>query len=270
VQVTRIILILTVIAAISGSVTLKVTARHIDIGGILSGAAFVLALVGGIYLLQVRPERAWYDGRAVAESARTLAWLYAVGGGAFSVTTCRHPDVDLLDRLSRIAEQLRRLALPVMTHQITDNMRAVRASSFAVRKQVYISGRIKVELEWYTRKAEWNARQENIWRGITLSLQGLGLIAAIARITGWLTFDLLGVIAAGVAAAAAWLAAKDHGTLAEAYSVTALDLSLARDRAVQITDDISEYDWSQFVETAERAISREHTLWLARGGIQWK
>jgi hypothetical protein len=123
-------------------------------------------------------------------------------------------------------------------------------------------------MDWYKRKAAWNARQENAWRGAILVLLGVGLAAAVARVAGLLTFNLLGLAAVMVAATVAWLEAKNHGTLAEAYAATEIDLALAKDRALQITEG-SEDAWSQFVERAEHAISREHTLWLARGGARY-
>jgi len=271
VRAIAVILALTVLAALAATITLKVTGRHIDVGAVISGVAFALSIVGGIYLLQMRPEKAWYDGRAGAESARTLAWLYAVGGGLFNINSCQDPDGELLDQLGMIAKQLGRLALSAegIGHQITEKMRIVRGSSLADRKAAYVTGRIDAQLQWYQGRCEWNARREESWRRVTLSLQGAGLAAAIARISGLLTIDLLGLIAAGVAATSAWLEAKDHGTLAEAYSITAVDLSLARERALKILDDASEDSWSRFVEGAEQAISREHTLWLARGGVRW-
>lgn len=35
---------------------------------------FIAALLVELWLWPVRPDKAWYDGRAVAESAKTLAW----------------------------------------------------------------------------------------------------------------------------------------------------------------------------------------------------
>lgn len=265
------ILALTVAAAIAGTITVKATARQIDVAAMVSGLAFALSIVGGIYLLQSRPQKAWYDGRVGAESARTLAWLYAVGGGLFTIGNCPNPDSELLDQFELIARQLGMLALSGegFGPQITSKMRTLRGLPLRARKAAYLTGRIDAELEWYQRKGRWNARREVAWRRVTLTLQGAGLVAAIARITGFLTIDMLGLIAAGVAAAAAWLEAKDHGTLAQAYSITAVDLMLARERALTMMHDTSEENWSRFVEGAEHAISREHTLWLARGGVRW-
>jgi len=269
VRATATLLLLTVVAAISATITVKVTAHHIDVGGLLAALAFLLALGCGLYLRRWRPERPWYGGRAIAESARTLAWLYAVGGGLFNVRTCNRPDDELRAKFGLIAERFGPLALsdPITDDQITDNMRVVRSSSLEERRTAYLAGRIEAQMDWYKRKAAWNARQENAWRGAILVLLGIGLAAAVARVAGVLTFNLLGLAAVMVAATVAWLEAKDHGTLAEAYAVTEIDLSLTKDRALMITD--SEDAWSQFVERAEHAISREHTLWLARGGARY-
>jgi SMODS and SLOG-associating 2TM effector domain 3/SMODS and SLOG-associating 2TM effector domain 1 len=273
VRVTATLLALTVAAALSATITVKITAHRIDIGGVLAALAFLLALGCAGYLQRRRPERSWYGGRAIAESARTLAWLYAVGGGLFNVRTCNRPDDELIAKFGLIAERfgLSGLSDPKTDNQITENMRAVRSSSLEERRSAYLAGRIEAQIDWYKRKAAWNARQENAWRGTILALLGIGLGAAVARVAGLLTFNLLGLAAVMVAATVAWLEAKDHGTLAEAYAATEIDLALAKDRAEKITEDFedSEDAWSQFVERAEHAISREHTLWLARGGARY-
>lgn len=273
VRITATLLALTVAAAISATITVKVTAHHIDVGGVLAALAFLLGLGCVGYLQRRRPERSWYGGRAIAESARTLAWLYAVGGGLFNVITCNRPDDELIAKFDLIAERfdLPGLSDPITDNQITENMRAVRSSSLEQRRSAYLAGRIEAQMDWYERKAAWNARQENAWRGAILVLLSIGLAAAIARVASLLTFNLLSLAAVTVAATVAWLEAKDHGTLAEAYAATAIDLDLAKDRALKITKDSEDAEdaWSQFVERAEHAISREHTLWLARGGARY-
>ena len=271
-------LIFTVLAAVSGAFTVKIAGRHFATPGVISGLAFLAALGCSIYLLQARPEQNWYVGRAAAESTRTLAWLYAVGGGLFNLQTCTDPEARLLDLIANIANQLGHTnptgqlsyLADRTTHHITDKMKAIRGASLAVRKSTYLTGRIDQQLDWYKRKARLNAKAEVIWLRVTLGLQLVGLVVALASAFGEVKFDLLGLIAAAAAATAAWLEAKDHGTLAAAYHITAFDLSLARDRAMMIEPDDTETTWADFVESAEFAISREHTLWLARGGIRWQ
>jgi SMODS and SLOG-associating 2TM effector domain 1 len=46
--------------------------------------------------------------------------------------------------------------------------------------------------------------------------------------------------------------------------VTARELCLFGTHAEALADDIDEDRWAESVEDAEQAISREHTLWLAR------
>jgi len=48
-------------------------------------AAFVWAVIVELYLFIVRPERIWYEGRAAAESVKTMAWRYGVGGAPFGL-----------------------------------------------------------------------------------------------------------------------------------------------------------------------------------------
>jgi hypothetical protein len=54
-----------------------------EVGAVIGLAAFLAALCARGYLLLNRPARTWYEGRAAAESIKTLAWRYAVGGHPF-------------------------------------------------------------------------------------------------------------------------------------------------------------------------------------------
>lgn len=47
---------------------------------ILSVLCFLSAAAAEVYLLDAHPDREWYDGRAVAESVKTLAWIRGRGG----------------------------------------------------------------------------------------------------------------------------------------------------------------------------------------------
>ena len=59
----------------------------------------------------------------------------------------------------------------------------------------------------------------------------------------------------------AWMEVKQHSELAQAYSVAEFDLSLVEERGDYVCDETT---FSSFVADAENAISREHTLWIAR------
>jgi hypothetical protein len=74
--------------------------------------------------------------------------------------------------------------------------------------------------------------------------------------------DLLGVAAACASAAIAWNHAQPEPQLVSAYTLTAREVAIIRDR-IPTTDDTT---WPGFVSDAEDAVSREHTIWLARHG----
>src|SRR5438876_9372060 len=74
---TKVRLISLVIAALFGILTWDIGGP--DLAGILATVAFATALGSEVYLLRLRPDRIWYEGRAVAESAKTSAWRFMVG-----------------------------------------------------------------------------------------------------------------------------------------------------------------------------------------------
>jgi hypothetical protein len=260
-RLTRASLLATVIAAAAGAVSIG---DGPDWAAVVALLAFAAAAGSRLLLLQERPERAWYDARAGAESVKTLAWQYAVGGGPFA---CGGSDPDPRQRL---AERFRELihATPALRHppgagnqQITDWMRDLRDRPLADRQTAYLRGRILDQIQWYAEAAATNERRARRWSLLTVALQCAGVVAATLRVTGTIDFDLIGIAAAAAAATAAWLESKDHAGLSEAYSTTSHELTLVRD---ELPDDLDETRWATFVADAEAAISREHTSWLAR------
>jgi SMODS and SLOG-associating 2TM effector domain 3 len=64
-----------VVAAFGGALTLT-TAGGFQVGGGLAFLAFAFALGAELFLATTSPLTTWYEGRAAAESAKTLAWRY--------------------------------------------------------------------------------------------------------------------------------------------------------------------------------------------------
>jgi hypothetical protein len=238
----------------------------IDIPALVASAGFALSLIATTWLLWQRPERAWYDARAGAESVKTLAWQFAVGGGEFPL------DGDQGDVRARFVARLREVLTDVGTvgtasaadgKQVSARMLELRASSLQNRQSVYRTGRIEDQRVWYAAKADWNGRRRDLWALVTVVIQIAGLAAGLARAFLGLDIDFLGLAAALVAAVTAWTRTKDYAELAEAYAVTAQEIGLL---AAEEVDPNDEAKWAEFVETAEQAFSREHTLWRARRG----
>jgi hypothetical protein len=255
-------LALLVVAALGGAVTWTIADGDLSIGGLMSVIAFTASLFVGFTIVHLRPEERWYRGRAAAESVKTLAWRYAVGGDPFLSGA---PDADVLftRRLSDLIDALRDLGLPAVegSEQITARMRSIRSSSLAERRIAYRQGRIEEQCAWYTRKARRNDRRGRAWATASGLLILAGLAAGLARTFTLLEVDLMGLAAATAAAAAAWAQMRQHRTLASSYGLAAQELGLT---AALIGGVTEEREWSRAVSDAEDAISREHTTWLAR------
>src|SRR5665809_88141 len=70
---TRVQLILLVVASAAGSLSWTINGDW-DGTALLAGIAFSVAAILRLLILRSRPHRVWYDGRAAAESIKTLAW----------------------------------------------------------------------------------------------------------------------------------------------------------------------------------------------------
>lgn len=262
----RVRLGLLVVAAVAGAVS--VAGGGVDWSSFAGAAALVAAAIIELYLVRDQPERRWYEGRAAAESAKTLGWRYAVGAEPFGVEALSGRDADrlLIQRLDDVLTDLDDLAAEPPrggTEQITPAMRAVRAAPLPVRRAVYERWRIEEELEWYRAKSAWNQRRARQLTLAVLVFEVVGAIGGLLRVTG-VSVNLLGVAAAAAAVLGLWSQTRQHQVLAHAYAVTAQELSSIRS-LIQWQE--SEPEWTEFVDDAEAAISREHTLWRAKRGL---
>jgi hypothetical protein len=251
-------------AAVFGS--FSINAGQVDAAAICAAAALGTALVTEVYMLTVRPDRHWYEARAAAESAKTLAWRYVVGGQPFDRDQPggeRAAEDLLRRRFHGITANLRDFApvlLPGEDGQVTAAMREVRALSLEERQEQYLAGRIDDQRLWYSARASRNERRSAQWSVGLAVLETLGLIAAVLAAVRLVNFDLPGIAGAVAAGGVAWLQTKQHQQLASAYAVAALELA---DVAERVTGPRTEPEWAHFVDEAEEAISREHTLWWA-------
>jgi hypothetical protein len=258
---TRVQLILLLVASAIGVASWA--AGRFNIGALIAGSAFALAALLRFVLLRSRPHRIWYEGRAGAESIKTLAWRYAVGGNPLPLTLGGQAEADFECQAREIAEQLevvRDRDGGAEAFGATPGMAAVRGMPLEERRDRYLRGRILDQLGWYRGKAAWNRARARFWGTMVLALQIGAAIGAFLKGFGVVDVDLFGLAAATVAAAAAWLETKQHGTLASAYAVTADELAKISELVETIGDEGA---WARFVGEAEGAISREHSMWKA-------
>ena len=229
---------------------------------VIALAPISIAVFVEVLLLAWRPDRRWYQARAVAESAKTLAWRYQVGGRPLGLRmTDDEASAELVARLRGLLDQFHHLSLPPTRHdQVTPRMRRLRSLPLKERMAEYQQGRIQDQREWYASKADWN-RKRAFWFQIGLvviELTAFGM--AIVTAAYGLSVSVYSLLAALAVAGVGWLQIRQHRTVSDAYALASHDLA-----AINSTLDSvdGEEAWEEFVDQAEEAISREHTLWLA-------
>jgi hypothetical protein len=208
-------------------------------------------------------EKQWYEGRALAESAKTLAWRYSVGAVPFRLD---QPDADQLfvNRIRTILTDTVSVTLAGTVHadatEITPAMRTLRAAPLEQRREAYRTGRVHDQMQWYRERAAYNEQRSRFWNLTALVFELAGVFIALLLAAEVIDFNPLGVIPTIAGGITAWVKLRQHATLARAYSLTAFELSAV----ASLIDSVStEDDWARFVEDAEGAISRESTMWAA-------
>jgi hypothetical protein len=247
-------------AAAAGAVGGKVAA-------VIAVALFLVASSLRFYLVANRPEKEWYDGRAIAESVKTLSWRYAVGGEPFRISLePANADRQYIERLRRLLGSLQGIYLPRKepgSAEITASMREARLLPLDARRDLYVHGRLDDQEQWYAGRAAFHHGRYKLWAAVTLLLEFAGVIGGVLVVATDANIDVLGIFAAAAAAGIAWIETNQHANLAHSYSNAAQELAALRALVPHVTSDDA---WADFVATAEEAVSREHVSWAAAGG----
>jgi hypothetical protein len=223
-------------------------------------ALFLGVLCSEAWLWAQKPERKWYDGRAIAESAKTMAWRFAVGAAPYDKTDPTSEERYLADLQRLLSDGPQTDIYPSSKPAISTAMADVRGFDLADRRQVYLRDRIDDQLNWYSTKALKSRQRSNQWRTALIIAEGVGVFLAFGRATDLLPIDAGGIVGAFVGAGAAWLGIRQHENLQRAYTYASQELSIVRNALESCT---SETEWPLLVADAEEAISREHTMWRA-------
>jgi len=233
----------------------------------LNVVAGILSLGGSvttIFLGFKQFEKKWYNSRALAESIKTLAWKYAVGGHPFDISL-NDEDVRLtflqnIRDLTIDNKDFRELVNPssVENHELTIDAEECRKLNLSERKTIYLEQRIKEQKTWYISKS--NKYKNVTWWYIGLIIFSETLSAFFSFLMH-INFPVSVLLANFTFILFSLLQAKQFRELSQAYFVTALDIQLIEEKYARIS---SENEFTQFVDEAELAFSREHILWLAR------
>lgn len=233
----------------------------------LAAGSLALSLWLTSVLRGAKKAETWYDGRALAESAKSMGWKYMMRAEPYGPA---HSDADA-DRL--FCDDLRHLLSDAGREtlwagsdsadgeQITPKMRGLRALPIEGRLATYKSWRIAAQRAWYkARSAQHEQAASNWFRAVVIvnvAALGLSLLAIFSSAAG----ALVGVVTTCASAAIAWAQIHRYDELAHSYAFTSHEMGLLEPRAKTAA---SEDELARFVADCENAISREHTMWRAR------
>lgn len=237
---------------------------------ILVAALIIVGIFVTWFLRSEKPERVWFDCRAVAESTKSLAWFYmmAVGpyGGQLPVADVNKKFVDDLAAIRRdrplVEKHIAGRASAVS--EISGLMRETRAKPFQERKALFITNRLENQRSWYESKATANRKVAKQWLNGVIVVQAAALILASWRIVSAdVALVFVSLLMTTGSSMLAWTQAKRHEELVEPYALAAQELRELSTMGL----DVNEQSFQTFVSDVEDCISREHTMWRARRSL---
>lgn len=232
-----------------------------------------IALSGGLWLTALlrttRRAEAWYDGRALAESSKSMAWKYMMGAAPYGLELdAAAVDAVFCADLVRLLKDLSGHALPGADPddgaQITPRMRQVRSLSVSSRLAVYLSARLEDQQRWYARRSSEHTTASRWWFRASLVINTLALVLALVTMLWAPASSLLGVATTAASCAIAWAQLQRYADLAHAYGITSHEIGLLGPQSNEIQTSEA---LARFVADCETAFSREHTMWRARREI---
>ena len=234
-------------------------------------AVAAIVLLGSIVAKYVNKQRAddkeWFDGRAVAESVKTLTWRYMMRLEPFDENATS--DQKFIEELDAIREARSGLQYRVgsqddSAEQITSRMREVRQMPVEERRELYVKERLEDQARWYGKKSEDNRRLASRLFWAALVAQFVALALAVWRVAvPFAGLSLVGPLLALAAAFTAWTQLGRNDELRQSYALA--NQELLSIKALASTVD-NEQQLAKIVSDGEGAISREHTMWIAKRG----
>jgi hypothetical protein len=211
-------------------------------------------------------DRDWADGRAAAESIKTLTWQYMMRAAPFDADdpAANAAFIDALRAILDTHPNVRHVGAktPARIEQITIGMRHMRTLLLSERLRYYEEQRLGEQIVWYTAKAEKLRRAATRYFWIDLLARGAALVCAVLVIV--LPDNrpsLAGLFSAVAAAATAWSQLGHNDELSKAYAATAQRLLLQQ---CMFDEQPDEQAFGRLVTETEEIIAREGAGWLSK------
>lgn len=242
------------------------------IGFLIISFLFLIGIIRQLLATKKQFERKWFAFRAVAESIKSLAWQYATACGDFNESNLDASKL-FLQRIKRIKEIFQINPDPATisiesSNDLKQSMVETREMEWQNKRNIYIKERLEDQIKWYTNKAKINKKRSDLYDSTIIFLQILGILISLVLL-------FIHPIVNGAPALAftvtlivsiiGWSRSKQYAELVEPYLNAAREINDIR-QEIELAG--READFKKLVEEAEQAISREHTMWLAKRGLR--
>lgn len=234
----------------------------------INGYFLLGTAIASTLLFFLEPEKNWYIGRAVSESVKTLTWRYIMRSEPFNIDDEALARKNFIERVGDITKKVNKDGFtPKKNKQhsdiVTQGMENIRKLNFLSRKKEYEVYRIDDQIGWYSKKAMTNRNYARFFSSLIIIFQLAAAVYLIFFIDTYKEFKLPEIMIFLATSLIAVLEMNKHKELHQSYFVTQSELNIIKSKFHTVTDDL---ELDEFVNEAEQAISREHTMWLARRG----
>lgn len=220
-------------------------------------------IILGIIILQQSKNymQGWQNARFIAESVLSNSWLFAFKIGIYNdtVKAAKTGFIESVDKIEKEVELKNFYSIySSQLPPIADWMEQLfNEPNIANKKAFYIKHRLDDQIDWYTKKSQFNMKKSSFWFTSSLILLLAGIILTlIIRLN---QFSVLGFLSIITASILTWRQTKRFDELKVTYAVAAKELHSLKAK-FELEKD--EPDILKFVEEAEKSISREHKLWF--------
>ena len=204
----------------------------------------------------------WFRCRAFAENFKSIVWRYVMS----SHDTEDVSAITYLDELQQLKERLPDLQREFALYSgsgnlITDWMRISQALTITEKVKLYRELRLEDQVTWYASKAKQNSQLETRWFWTIFCVEFVAIVFSAIQAWQLMKFSPVSGIAAVGTALIAWSQIKRFSDLGTSYAIAAGDLR----RIAEVHHNVTtQAEVDLMVLEVETAVSREHSMWLAR------
>jgi hypothetical protein len=205
-----------------------------------STALILVSAILSTLMLVLKFEKGWYEGRAVAESIKTLCWKFMTGARPFSIDLNETKAQNLLIENFKKVIGHRKDFFTLIGSDFAENeqlpveLMNIRKLSKDERISIYKTERLEKQKKWYTDKTTENKKWTKISFAVIILAQVLAVISLILKIKFEFEFSIAPILVTISTAFIAWLQLRRYQELSQSYLITATELSLIKSKINQV------------------------------------